>query len=127
MSNTKSEFQEIKFLAEKVHAHYWPLDTPKWTDHINKQIDKNLNQNKEQKQVLIKNNSVSIDKCKFITIKKVGLTIPLFKKQFTLVFEGQFETFYAHVHITMQEENYLETFNNLIHWRSKYFSDSIIV
>jgi len=122
----ESNFTEIKFLAEKVHTHYWPLDSPKWSDSINNQVDKNINKNKEKKLVVIKNNIILIDNYEFTSLKKIGLTIPLFKKQFTLVFEGRFDKFYAHVHVTTHEENYLEIFNKLVHWRSKYFSDSLL-
>lgn len=126
MSFFESDFTEIKFLAEKVHAHYWPLDSTKWSDLINKQIDEKINKNKEKKQIVIKNNVILIDNYEFMSLKKIGLTIPLFKKQFTLVFEGKFDKSFAHVHVTTNNENYLEIFNNLIRWRSKYFSDSIL-
>ncbi len=122
----ESEFTEIKFLAEKVHAHYWPLDTLKWSDLINKQVDQDMNKNKEKKQIVIKSKTILIDNYEFKAIKKIGLTIPLFKKQSTLVFEGHFEEFYAHIHITTKAEDYLEIFNKLMHWRSRYFPDSIL-
>ena len=121
-----SDSIEIIFAAEKVHAHYWPTDSPKWSDLINNQIDENINKNKEKKQIVIKNNVVLIDNYEFTSLKKIGLTIPLFKKQFTLVFEGKFDNFFAHVHVTTSDKNYLKIFNNLIDWRSKYFSDSIL-
>ena len=126
MSCNESEFTEIKFLAEKVHAHHWPLDTKKWSDLINKQVDKDLNKNKEKKQIVIRSKIMLIGNYEFISIKKVGLTIPLFKKQCTLVFEGNFKEFNAHIHITTKAKDYLEIFNKLMHWRSKYFSDSLI-
>lgn len=126
MSYNPSKFTGIKFLAEKVHAHHWPLDTPKWDDLTNKQVDDYLNKNKEKKQIVIKSNAILIDNYEFENIKKVGLTIPLFQKQSTLVFEGSFGEFFAHVHITTKAKDYLEIFNNLMHWRSKYFSDSLM-
>ena len=124
MSN--NDFIEIKFLAEKVHVHHWPLDTPKWSDFINKQVDQDMNKNKEKKQIVITSKTILIDNYEFKAIKKIGLTIPLFKKQSTLVFEGHFEKFDAHIHITTKEENYLEIFNKLMHWRSRYFPDSML-
>ncbi len=120
------EFIEIKFLAEKVYAHHWPLDTPKWSDHIIKQVDQDMNTNKEKKQILVKSKTILIDNYEFKAIKKIGLTIPLFQKQSTLVFEGCFEEFWAHVHITTKAKDYLEIFNKLMHWRSKYFPDSML-
>lgn len=122
----ESEFTEIKFLAEKVHVHYWPLNSPKWGDLVTNQIEKNMNKNKEKKQILIKNNVILIDNYTFSNLKKIGITIPLFKKEFTLVFEGSFKELFAHIHITTKDKNYLEIFNKLIYWRSRYFSDSIL-
>lgn len=119
-------FTEIKFLAEKVHAHHWPLDTPKWSELTIKQVNDSLNNNKEKKQIVIKSDTVLIENYEFTNIKKVGLTIPLFQKQSTLIFEGCFEKLYAHVHITTKSKDYLEIFNKLVHWRSKYFPDSLI-
>ncbi len=119
------DFIEIKFFADKVHAHHWPLDTPKWSDLIINQVDEHLN-NKEKKQLVIKDDSILIDNYEFKNINKVGITIPLFKKECTLVFEGCFEKFYAHVHITTKAKDYLEIFNKLMHWRSKYFPDSLL-
>ncbi|MEK6870001.1 MAG: hypothetical protein AABZ37_02290 [Thermoproteota archaeon] len=120
-----NDFIEIKFFAEKVHAHHWPLDTPKWSDLTIKQVDEHLN-NKEKKQLVIKGDSVLIDNYEFKNITKVGITIPLFKKECTMVFEGCFEKFYAHVHVTTKAKDYLEIFNKLMHWRSRYFSDSLL-
>lgn len=120
-----NDFAEIKFLAEKVHAHHWPLDTPKWSDLTNKQVEQDMNKNKEKKRIVITSRTVLIDNYEFTAIKKIGLTIPLFKKESTLVFEGYFEKFYAHVHITTKAQDYLEIFNKLMHWRSRYFPDSI--
>lgn len=119
------DFAEIKFFAEKVHAHHWPLDTPKWSELTIKQVNEHLN-NKEKKQIVIKSGIILIGNYEFADIKKVGITIPLFKKECTLVFEGCFEKFYAHVHITTKSKDYLELFNKLMHWRSKYFPDSLI-
>lgn len=120
-----NEFTEIKFYADKVHAHHWPLDTPKWGDMVEKQVNQYLN-NKEKKQIVIKNTTIEIGNYSFTAIKKIGLTIPLFKKQSTLIFEGYFDKFAAHVHITIKSEDYLEIFTKLTHWRSKYFPDSIL-
>ena len=120
-----NDFIEIKFFAEKVHAHHWPLDTPKWSDLTIKQVDEHLN-NKEKKQIVIRHNSMLIDNYEFKNINKVGITIPLFKKECTVIFEGCFEKFYAHVHITTKAKDYLEIFNKLMHWRSRYFPDSLL-
>lgn len=126
MSDYLSEFTEIKFLAEKVHAHHWPLDTLKWNDFTNMQVDQHLNKNKEKKQIVIKENAILVDNYEFKNIKKVGLTIPLFQKQSTMIFEGCFGEFSAHVHITTKATDYLEIFNKLMYWRTRYFPDSLM-
>jgi hypothetical protein len=68
--DNESEFTEIEFLAEKVYVHYWPLDTLKWSDFINKQVDQDLNKNKKKKQIVIKGKSILIDNYEFKAIKK---------------------------------------------------------
>ncbi|MCE9652542.1 MAG: hypothetical protein K8Q89_05745 [Nitrosarchaeum sp.] len=126
MTVHESEFSEIKFFAEKVYVHYWPPDSPKWSNLITQQVDKDMNKNNEKKQILIKNNVILINNYEFNDLKKIGMTIPLFKKECTLVFEGNFKELFAHVHITTKARNYLEIFNKLMNWRSKYFSDSML-
>lgn len=120
---TKKASAEIRFLAYKVHIHHWPPDTPKWSETRKKQVNQEINQNKEEKQVEIKNKTVRIKNYEFSSIKKVGITIPLFKKQCTIIFEGHCQEFDAHVHITTREKNYLKTFNKLMDWRTKFFPD----
>jgi len=124
--NEESQFTEIKFMVEKIHVHYWPPDTPKWSESITSKVDQDLNKNKEKKRITIKKEIILIDNYEFKTIKKIGLTIPLFKKECTMVFEGKFGAFHAHVHITTREKDYLEIFNKLVQWRSRYFPDSIL-
>ena len=124
--NEDSQFIEIKFMAEKVHIHYWPPTTLKWSETITRKVDQDLNKNKEKKKIMIKKEIILINNYEFKSIKKIGLTIPLFKKESTMVFEGKFRGFHAHVHITTREEDYLEIFNKLVQWRSRYFSDSIL-
>ncbi|MFB5611196.1 MAG: hypothetical protein ACE5RT_05255 [Nitrosopumilaceae archaeon] len=122
----ENEFMEIRYFANKVHIHHWPKDTPKWSDSRKKQIDEEINKNKEKKQIVVKGKTIRINNYEFNTIKKVGMTIPLFKKQNTMIFEGHCEEFDAHVHITTKEENYVEIFNNLMVWRTKFFPDSLL-
>jgi len=122
----KSHIFEIKFMAEKVHVHYWPPDTLKWSESLAQRVDQDLNENRERKRIIVKKEIIFIDNYEFRAIKKIGLTIPLFKKESTLVFEGKFEEFHAHIHITLRGENYLDIFNKLVEWRSRYFPDSIL-
>jgi len=125
VSQNKSKFKEIKFRVEKIYLHHWPLNTPKWEEFTINEIDEKLNRNKEKKQITVTSEFIIINNYKLEGIKKVGLTIPLFKKQCTLVFECHFGDTYAHVHITIEIEKYLEIFNKLMEWREKYFPDSI--
>jgi hypothetical protein len=122
---SKNEFSEIKFLANKVHIHHWPLDTPKWSCEVIGLADKYINKNNKKKQIEIRNKTIMIENYEFTKIKKVGITIPLFKKQCTLVFEGYFREAYGHTHVTTNADDYLETFNKLMSWRTRYFPDSI--
>ena len=114
----------IIFYADKVYVHHWPLDTPKWTDELKENVNSNLHQNKEKKKIVVKKNQIKINNFEFEIIKKIGITIPLFKKETTMVFEAQFGGFFAHVHITTKEKNYLEIFNHLMSWKDKFFLDS---
>ena len=77
---SKIEFSEIKFLADKVHIHHWPLDTPKWSNEIISQVDNNINKNNEKKQITVRNKTITIGNYEFKKVKKIGITIPLFKK-----------------------------------------------
>lgn len=121
----KNEFSEINFIVDKAHIHHWPLDTLKWSNEIMTQVDKDVNKNNQKKELIIRTKTIKIDNYEFKKIKKVGVTIPLFKKQCTLVFEGYFNEVYGHIHVTTKEENYLQIFNELMHWRETYFPDSI--
>ena len=113
--------KEIKYFADKVHIHHWPLDTPNWSDSRKKQVDEEILKNKEKKQIIVKDKTIQINNYEFNEIKEVGITIPLFKKQSTMIFEGHCEEFDAHVHVTTKEENYLDIFNKLMSWRAENF------
>lgn len=114
----------ILFFAEKIHVHRWPMNSPIWNNSTNEQIDLNLNKNLEKKKITIDDGQITIDNFCFKKIKKVGITIPLFKKQMTMVFEGNFEGFDAHIHVTTNSSNYLEIFNKLMFWSNKNFPSS---
>jgi hypothetical protein len=49
MSKYNSKFLEIKFFANKVHVHQWPLNSLEWSESVKKQFDHDLNKNKEKK------------------------------------------------------------------------------
>ena len=35
-----------------------------------------------------------------------------------MIFESQFENVFAHVHITMRDDNFIDIFNQLISWKN---------
>ena len=119
----KSEI--IQFDAEKVYFHHWPPETPQWNNERKIKVDSDINTNKEKKKITIIDKSVKIDNYTFNSIKKIGLTIPQFKRQSTMIFEGHCKEFDAHVHITTRAKNFLEIFNKLMKWRDSYFPDTL--
>ena len=112
---------EIKYLADKVHVHRWPHDTPIWNDSTKKQLDDSINKNPEKKQIIVKDKIVQVEKFKFNSLKKIGVSVPLFKNECTMVFEAQFGGLFAHVHISIKSENYVIVFNKLISWKNRIF------
>ena len=112
---------EIKYLAEKVHVHRWPQDSPIWDASISKQLDDSINKNPEKKKITINEKTIKIENFEFHTLEKIGISVPFFKKECTIIFEAQFEGFFAHIHITTRTENYIDIFNQLISWRSRVF------
>ena len=77
-----------------------------------------------QMAVLSRYTNKNNEKKQFDKIKKIGITVPLFKNQTTLVFEGHFEDFDAHVHVTTSSQNYVDIFNKLVIWKNRCFPDS---
>ena len=110
---------EIKYLADKVHVHRWPQDSPIWDNSIQKQLDDSINKNPEKKQIIVKDKTIQIENFEFNSFKKIGVSVPLFKNECTMIFEAQFGELFAHVHITMKHGNYLDIFNQLISWRHR--------
>ena len=108
---------EIKYLADKVHVHRWPHDTPLWNDSIKKQLDDLINKNPKRKQILVEEKSIQIENITFNSLKKIGISVPFFKDECTMILEAQFGDFFAHIHITTKSENFIEIFNQLISWR----------
>ena len=112
---------EIKYLADKVHVHRWPHDTPIWDDSTKKQLDDSINKNPEKKQIIVKDKIVQVEKFEFNSLKKIGVSVPLFKNECTMIFEAQFGELFAHVHITIKHGNYLDVFNQLTSWKNRDF------
>ena len=116
---------ELAYLADKVHVHRWPKDSPDWDESTMEQLDKTINKNPEKKQIIVGVDIIQIENIKFYLIKKVGVTVPLFKDECTMIFEAKFGELFAHVHITIKKENYLDIFNQLTSWRKKFFPSSV--
>jgi hypothetical protein len=110
---------QIKYLAEKVFVHRWPHDTPIWGDPIKKQLDDCINKKSGQKQIVVNDKTIEIENFEFNSLKKIGISVPFFKDECTMIFEGQFGEFFAHVHITTKSKNFLDVFNQLIFWRNR--------
>jgi len=110
---------EIEYLADKVHVHRWPHDTPPWDDSTKKQLDELINKNPEKKQIFVGKESIQIESITFASLKKIGISVPFFKNECTMILEGTFGEFFAHVHITTKSDNFLEIFNQLMMWRKK--------
>ena len=108
---------ELKYLSDKVHVHRWPHDTPLWNGSIKKQLDDSINKNPQKKQIIVGEKSIQIENITFNSLKKIGISIPFFKDECTMIFEAQFGNLFAHIHITTKSENFLEIFNQLISWR----------
>ncbi len=119
-NNLKSK---IIFSADKVHVHHWPLNFPVWSKSTKEKVDLDLNKNTEKKKIMINDLQIRINDYEFDKIKKVGVTVPLFKKETTMVFEGHFVDSNAHIHITTKSQNYLEIFNKLMLWKNRCFPD----
>ena len=120
----ENQYDKIEFFAEKVYFHHWPKETPQWSSSRISMVNSDINNNKHKKSILIKEKSIQIDQYIFVKIKKIGLTIPQFKRQCTMIFEGHCEEFDAHAHVTTRSENYLEIFYDLMKWRDLYFPET---
>ena len=122
MSKNYSD-SKIVFSAEKVYVHHWPKNTQEWPKSIQDDFNLNLNQKQDKKRIIIHTNNIQINNYDFKSIQKVGVTIPLFKKETTMVFEGKFKEFSSHVHITTNSPDYLEIFNKIMAWKNKCFPE----
>ena len=115
---------EISCLADKVFVHRWPHDTPVWGNTVKQQLDDSINKKPEPKSVSIRGKMVRIEEFEFDSLKKIGISVPAFKEECTLIFESKFGDLFAHVHITIKSRNFLEVFGSLIAWRKKEFPNN---
>ena len=116
--------REISYICDKIHVHRWPVDGPIWDDSVKKELDDSINKNTDKKQVTINQNKIQIESFEFTSLKKIGITVPFFKKECTLIFEAQFRTLLAHVHVTIKSEKYVDVFTELTLWKNSVFPDS---
>ena len=114
---------EIHYTSDKIHVHRWPKDSPVWDDSVQKELDDSINKNPEKIPVVIKEKTILIRNIEFYSLKKIGITVPLFKKECTMIFEAQFGSLFAHIHITIKSEKYVDVFNELTLWKNKNFPD----
>ncbi len=111
---------KIEYLSDKIHVHRWPKDSPIWDDSTQKELDDSINKNLGKKQVTIKEKIIQIENFEFTSLRKIGVSVPFFKEECTLIFEAQFGKLSAHVHITIKSKNYVDIFNQLVSWKNKF-------
>ena len=115
-----SEFQ-ISHLADKVFVHHWPKNSLEWSNSLQKKLDISINKNFDKKNIIINSNTIGIEDFEFFSLKKIGVSIPFFKEECRVIFEAQFENVFAHIHITIKSNNFLEIFNQLISWKKNFY------
>jgi len=99
------------------------MNSPTWSMSSQEKIDLDLHKNPEKKKIRIKEKMIWINDYEFSKLNKVGITVPLFKRETTMVFEGHFQGLDAHIHITIISKNFLKIFNRLMDWKSAYFDE----
>ena len=111
---------EIQEFADKVFVHRWPKNSPSWPDSLQEKLDLLLNKNADKKKFIVNSNSIKIHDFEFTCLKKIGISVPFFKEECVMIFEAQFEKVFAHVHITIKSNNFIDIFNELISWKKKF-------
>ena len=111
---------QISYLAEKVFIHHWPKDSPLWDESLQKKFDECINKNSNSKKIIVNSETVLIETFLITNLKKIGVSVPFFKNECTMIFEGQFENIFAHIHITTKSDNFLNIFNQLMSWKNNF-------
>ena len=111
---------QISYLAEKVFIHHWPKNSPLWDESLQKKFDECINKNTNLKKIIINSETISIENFLITNIKKIGVSVPFFKNQCTMIFEGQFENIFAHIHITTKSNDFLNIFNQLMSSKNNF-------
>ncbi len=114
---------ELHYDAKKIHVHRWPKDSPQWDKSVQKELDNSINKNPASKKVTIKEKTISIGNVEFYSLKKIGMSVPFFKEECAVIFEAQFGSLFAHVHIHIKSSDYVDVFNKLISWKNTNFPD----
>ncbi len=112
----------LHYTTDKAFVHKWPRDSPDWSDDVQKELDESINKNKEL-QITIKEKSILIGNIEFYSLKKIGISAPFFKEECAMIFEAQFGSLFAHVHIHIKSKDYVEIFNKLVSWKNENFPD----
>ncbi len=107
----------LNYLAEKVHVHRWPQDSPVWDPAMTNRLDQSINKNPDKKHITIKDNTLLIENFTFRSLCNIGVSVPFFKEECTMILEAQFCDLYAHIHITTRSENYIDIFHQLTTWK----------
>ncbi|MSS86702.1 MAG: hypothetical protein CK526_06325 [Thaumarchaeota archaeon] len=87
---------------------------------LQEKLDILINKKSDKKEIIVNSNSIRIQDFEFTSLKKIGISVPFFKEECTMIFEAQFENIFAHIHITIKSNNFLEIFNELISWKKKF-------
>ena len=111
---------QILYLAEKVFIHHWPKDSPLWGEPLQKKFDECINKNSNSKKIIVNSENILIENFLITNLKKIGVSVPFFKNQCTMIFEGQFENIFAHIHITTKSDDFLNIFNQLMLWKNNF-------
>jgi hypothetical protein len=109
----------MHYLADKVFVHHWPKDSPIWSDSLQQKLDVSINKNSSKKEIIVDSDIIQIENFKFSSLQKIGISVPFFKEECTIIFESQIEDVFAHVHITIRGDNFIDIFNQLISWKNK--------
>ena len=59
-------------------------------DSVKSQLDDSINKKQGKKKVTIKGKYIQIEDFEFTFLKKIGISVPFFKDEGTMIFEGQF-------------------------------------
>lgn len=104
-------------------VHRWPKDSPEWDDDVQEELTVTINKNKDKIPITIKEKSILIENIEFYSLKKIGISVPFFKEECTMIFEAQFGSLYAHVHIHIKSPDFIDTFNKIISWKNQNFPE----